>query len=78
MGAIPLQDVGKAIAYDAPSTSDRIVQIKRASYPKGYFPPHLKPFAGQIRECPGQCKGKTGRGYADCLRKCAAPKRRGA
>lgn len=76
MGAIPLSEIGKAIAYDAPSTSTHVVQIKKASYPKGYFPPHLSKYAGQIRECPVKCKGKTGQTYAACLRECASKVRK--
>ena len=76
MGAIPLSEIGKGIAYDAPTTSTHVVQIKKASYMKGEYPPHLKAFAGQIRECPVKCKGKTGMTYAGCLRACAFPKKR--
>lgn len=72
MGAIPLAEVGKGIAYDAPTTSTHVVQIKKASYLKGEYPSHLKPYAGQIRECPVTCKGKTGLDFAGCLRRCAA------
>lgn len=76
MGAIPLNQIGRAIAYDAPTHSTHVVQIKRASWAKGEYPSHLKPFAGQIRECPVQCKGKKGLDYSACLRKCAEPKRK--
>lgn len=72
MGAIPLTEVGKAIVYDAPSTSTHVAQIKKASYMKGEYPAHLKAFAGQIRDCPPACKGKTGQSYSACLRKCAS------
>jgi hypothetical protein len=77
MGGIPLNQVGRAIAYDAPTTSTHVVQIKRASWLKGEYPPHLKPFAGQIRDCPVGCKGKKGLDYASCLRKCAAKVKKG-
>ncbi|MHA1852550.1 MAG: hypothetical protein ACTSUF_03475 [Candidatus Heimdallarchaeaceae archaeon] len=77
MGAIPLTEIGKAIAYDAPSTSTHVVQIKKASYMKGEYPEHLKAYAGQIKDCPVKCKGKTGLTYAACLRKCAAKVKKG-
>lgn len=72
MGAIPLNQIGRAIVYDAPSTSTHVAQIKKASYMKGEYPAHLKPYAGQIKECPVKCKGKTGMDFAGCLRACAS------
>jgi hypothetical protein len=71
MGGIPLNQVGRAIAYDAPAHSTHVVQIKRASFMKGEYPAHLKPYAGQIKECPVQCKGKKGLDFRACLMKCA-------
>jgi len=71
MGAIPLTEVGKAIVYDAPATSIHVAQIKKASYAKGEYPEHLRPFAGRIKTCPTECKGKTGLAYSACLRTCA-------
>jgi hypothetical protein len=71
MGAVPLTEVGKAIVYDAPAHSTHVAQIKKASWMKGEYPEHLKPYAGQIRECPKQCAGKKGLYYTACLKKCA-------
>ena len=74
MGAIPLSEVGKAILYTAPSTSTRVVCLKKASYPKGHFPEHLKKFAADLsglNKCPVGCKGETGLSYSGCLRACA-------
>lgn len=78
MGAIPVTEAGRGILYDAPSTSKHVVQLKRASYAKGEYPEHLKPFAGQIAHCPRECKGRKGRSYAECLTECAKPARRGS
>lgn len=67
MAGIPLSDVGRAIIYLAPSTSTRLIALKRASYAKGEFPPHLQKFAGQVKAAPKACKGKKGQSYRECL-----------
>ncbi len=75
MAGIPLNKIGKAIVYNAPSTSTAIVKIKTASYEKGEYPEHLREYAADktgISSCPIQCKGKKGLNYSGCLRKCAS------
>jgi len=67
MAGIPLSQSGSAILYLAPSTSTRIVAIKRPSFAKGEFPAHLKTYAGQARNAPVACKGKKGQSYRECL-----------
>ncbi len=67
MAGIPLNEIGKAILYLAPTTSTRLVAIKRASFAKGETPSHLKPFLGQVKAAPKACKGKKGQSYRECL-----------
>lgn len=62
MAAIPLRDVGRAIFVTRPRRGG--VYLKRFSYPKGYVPPHLKPFMEKFttaaKGCTGVMAGLTG------------------
>ncbi len=74
MGAVPLSEVGRAIVYNAPSTSTRVANIKKASFDKGEYPEHLKKFSADktgLNKCPVECKGMTGRSFTGCLKACA-------
>lgn len=68
MAGIPLDEVGSAIAYKCPPTSDDVVCIKRASYQKGEFPEHLRQYAGQVAGAAQACRGKKGSSFTACLR----------
>ena len=74
MAGIPLSDVGKVIVYKPPAHARNTfgLYFKRPSYEKGEFPEQLRPYAGQIRECPVSCKGRRGQQYRECLKVCAA------
>lgn len=70
MAAFAVQGVPGVIAYLRPSHARPdapLLMIKRPSYPKGFFPEHLRPFAGQARHAPAACKGRRGQGYRECL-----------
>ncbi len=76
MGGIPLMDIGRAIVYDPPShiKPGSFIVLKRASYPKGFYPEHLKEFNAAstgLSKCPVRCKGKKGQAYRECLIECA-------
>ncbi len=47
------------------------VIIRKQPWPKGEVPPPLRPYLGQIKECPIRCKGKKGQDYRMCLKACA-------
>jgi len=75
MAAINLAAAGRAILYRPPSTGRTQIYgayAKMPSYEKGQYPDQLKPYAGQIRECPVKCKGRKGQAYRECLRTCAS------
>lgn len=74
MAGIPFAEIGRAIAYRPPAhiKPGSILVFKRPSFEKGEFPAHLKPYAGQIKKCPVECKGRKGQAYRECLIKCAA------
>ena len=77
MGAVKLKDVARAILYDSPTHSPRVMpQLKTVSWDKFEYPEHLKPYAGQIRECPTQCAGRKGSDYRNCLIDCASKVRK--
>jgi len=70
MAAFTVAGVPGVIAYLRPSHARPdapLLMVKRPSYEKGEFPPHLKTYAGQVREAPRKCKGKKGQGYRECL-----------
>jgi hypothetical protein len=71
MAAILRPDIGpRIILYRAPShrrPGTPIMITKRASYLPGEYPTQLEPFAGQVREAPVKCEGKTGQEYRLCL-----------
>lgn len=76
MGGVPLMDIGRAIVYDPPShiKPGSFIVIKRASYPKGFYPEQLKMYharATGLNRCPKECKGKKGQSYRECLIECA-------
>jgi hypothetical protein len=50
----------------------QLVIMKTPSYLPGQYPTQLKPFAGQIKDCPVACAGQTGQNYRLCLKRCAS------
>ena len=78
MAGIPLSEMSRVIVYRPPAhiKPGSILVMKRPSFEKGEFPEHLRPYAGQIRECPVMCKGRKGQAYRECLIKCAAKVRK--
>ena len=80
MAAFAVQGIPGVIAYLRPSHARPdapLLMIKRPSYPKGFFPEHLRAFAGQAKAAPRACKGRTGQGYRLCLVKETAHLKRG-
>ncbi|MEM3905636.1 MAG: hypothetical protein QXQ95_08695 [Thermofilum sp.] len=75
MPGIPIRDIDRIIVYRAPPhIKSGFFGIKRASYPKGYFPPHLQKYKASLtglNECPTYCFGKKGQSYRKCLIECA-------
>ena len=59
------------IMYRPPAHASNMfgMYIKTRSFPKGKgrVPPHLKDYAGQVREAPVACEGKKGQEYRICL-----------
>lgn len=79
MAAFAVQGIPGVIAYLRPSHARPeapLLMIKRPSYPKGFTPPQLKPFAGQAKNAPVKCKGRKGQNYRECLIKETAGLRR--
>lgn len=79
MAAFAVQGVPGVIAYLRPSHARPdapLLMIKRPSYPKGFTPPHLIPFAGQAKHAPVACKGRKAQSYRECLIKQTAGLRR--
>lgn len=79
MAAFTVAGIPGVIAYLRPSHARPdapLLMVKRPSYEKGEFPPHLRPFAGQARHAPVACKGKKAQGYRECLIKETAGLRR--
>ena len=74
MAGIPLSEAGRAILYRPPATSSHQifgVFAKTPSYEKGEYPDQLKSYAGQMASCARECKGRKGRNFSLCLKKCA-------
>lgn len=75
MAAFKLTELDNLVAYKPPTTAKHQVfgsVVKRPSYEKGQYPAQLKPYAGQIRECPVKCAGRKGQEYVRCLKACAS------
>ena len=66
MAGIPLQDVNRAIATSPVPWAKKTLVIKRASFPKGAIPPHLRSYTERFKEAVRHCAPqiKKGQGAA--------------
>ena len=62
MAAIPLSDIGRAIATTPVPWAKKSLVIKRASYPKGVTPAHLRAYTEKFKGAVSKCKSEIVRG----------------
>jgi len=66
MAGMPLSDIGRAIATTPVPWAKKTLVIKRASFPKGAIPPHLRSYTERFKEAVSKCRPeiKPGQGAA--------------
>lgn len=67
MAAVEVPGLPGVIFYTAPSTSEKMVAMKRPSYQKGDYPAHLQRYAGQAAGAGRACKGRRGPAFRICM-----------
>lgn len=55
MASIPLKDINRAVVVKGPRKS--AYYFKRASFPKGATPPHLRGYTEKFSKAASECKG---------------------
>lgn len=64
MAGIPLTELGRGVAVRSAPWAKSPVTLKRASFPKGTVPPHLRGYVERFpavaRQCAAEARGLTG------------------
>lgn len=62
MAGIPLSDIGRAIATTPVPWAKKTLVIKRASFPKGAIPPHLRTYTEKFKSAVSTCRPEIKKG----------------